>query len=176
MSAANTAFPNEGAGFDEPELFSVRYQPHRSLGPQGFLVVMGIIAGISFVCGLAFLMMGAWPVFGLFGLDVLAIWWGFRLNYRAARACEEITVTPSVIRLRHVAADGTEYREELNPLWTRLTCDAIEDFGVQRLALEMRGRPYVIGSFLHTAQREELAESLSRALAEAKRGVARSAV
>lgn len=176
MSAANTAFPTEGAGFDEPELFSVRYQPHRSLGPRGFLVVMGIIAGISFVCGLAFLMMGAWPVFGLFGLDVLAIWWGFRLNYRAARACEEITVTPSVIRLRHVAADGTEYREELNPLWTRLTCDAIEDFGVQRLALEMRGRPYVIGSFLHTAQREELAESLSRALAEAKRGVARSAV
>ena len=176
MSAANTAFPTEGAGFDEPELFSVRYQPHRSLGPHGFLVVMGIIAGISFVCGLAFLMMGAWPVFGLFGLDVLAIWWGFRLNYRAARACEEITVTPSVIRLRHVAADGTEYREELNPLWTRLTCDAIEDFGVQRLALEMRGRPYVIGSFLHTAQREELAEGLSRALAEAKRGVARSDV
>ncbi|MPT21952.1 MAG: DUF2244 domain-containing protein [Starkeya sp.] len=176
MSAANTAVSNEGAGFDEPELFSVRYQPHRSLGPRGFLVVMGIIAGISFVCGLAFLMMGAWPVFGLFGLDVLAIWWGFRLNYRAARACEEITVTPSVIRLRHVAADGTEYREELNPLWTRLTRDEIEDFGVQRLALEMRGRPYVIGSFLHTAQREELAESLSRALAEAKRGVARSAV
>lgn len=176
MSAANTAFPTEGAGFDEPELFSVRYQPHRSLGPRGFLVVMGIIAGISFVCGLAFLMMGAWPVFGLFGLDVLAIWWGFRLNYRAARACEEITVTPSVIRLRHVAADGTEYREELNPLWTRLTCDEIEDFGVQRLALEMRGRPYVIGSFLHTAQREELAQSLARALAEAKRGVARSTV
>jgi uncharacterized membrane protein len=176
MSAANTASANEGAGFEEPELFSVRYQPHRSLGPRGFLVVMGIIAGISFVCGLAFLMMGAWPVFGLFGLDVLAIWWGFRLNFRAARACEEITVTPSVIRLRHVAADGTEYREELNPLWTRLTRDEIEGFGVQRLALEMRGRPYVIGSFLHTAQREELAESLSRALAEAKRGVARSAV
>ncbi|SCW57282.1 DUF2244 domain-containing protein [Ancylobacter rudongensis] len=176
MSAANTASPNESAGFDEPELFSVRYQPHRSLGPRGFLVVMCIVAGISFVCGLAFLMMGAWPVFGLFGLDVLAIWWGFRLNFRAARACEEITVTPSVIRLRHVAADGTEYREELNPLWTRLTCDEIEDFGVQRLALEMRGRPYVVGSFLHTAQREELAENLARALAEAKRGVARSVV
>ncbi len=176
MSAANTVSPIEGAGLPEPELFSVRYQPHRSLGPRGFMVVMAIIAGISFVCGLAFLMMGAWPVFGLFGLDVLAIWWGFRLNFRAARACEEITVTPSVIRLRHVTADGTEYREELNPLWTRLTCDEIEDFGVQRLALEARGRPYVIGSFLHTAQREELAQSLSRALAEAKRGVARSAV
>lgn len=176
MSAANTVSPIEGAGLPEPELFSVRYQPHRSLGPRGFMVVMAIIAGISFVCGLAFLMMGAWPVFGLFGLDVLAIWWGFRLNFRAARACEEITVTPSVIRLRHVTADGTEYREELNPLWTRLTCDEIEDFGVQRLALEARGRPYVIGSFLHTAQREELAESLARALAEAKRGVARSAV
>lgn len=175
MSAANT-LPHDGAAADEPALFSVRYQPHRSLDRRGFMVVMFVIAGISFVCGLAFLMMGAWPVFGLFGLDVLAIWWAFRLNFRAARACEEIIVTPSLIRLRHVAADGSEYREELNPLWTRITHERIEDYGLQRLALEARGRAYVIGGFLHTAQREELAESLARALAEAKRGVVRSAV
>lgn len=175
MSAANTTPLHDDEATAEPELFSARYQPYRSLDQRGFMVVMVIVAGISFVCGVAFLLMGAWPVFGLFGLDVLAIWWAFRLNFRSARACEEITVTPSVIRLRHVTADGTEYREELNPLWTRLTHEAHEDFGLQRLALEMRGRPYVIGSFLHTAQREELAESLGRALAEAKRGVVRSA-
>ncbi|WP_428028819.1 DUF2244 domain-containing protein [Ancylobacter sp.] len=176
MSAASTLPPEDAFGAAEPALFSARYQPHRSLDQRGFMVVMFIVAGISFVCGLAFLLMGAWPVFGLFGLDVLAIWWALRLNFRSARACEEITVTPSIIRLRHVAADGTEYREELNPLWTRLTHESVEDYGIQRLALEMRGRPYVIGSFLHTAQREELAESLARALAEAKRGVVRSAL
>ncbi|ADH87655.1 Protein of unknown function DUF2244, transmembrane [Ancylobacter novellus DSM 506] len=174
MNAAST---NQALGptiDDEPTLFAARYQPYRSLGQHGFLVVMIIVAGISFVCGTAFLLMGAWPVFGMFGLDALAIYWAFRLNFRQARACEEIVVTPSLIRLRHVAADGTVYEEELNPLWTRLHRELHEDYGLQRLTLEMRGRPYVIGGFLHTAQREELAEQLSRALAEARRGVVRS--
>ncbi|MFD2032164.1 DUF2244 domain-containing protein [Ancylobacter dichloromethanicus] len=58
MSAANTAPLTDGAGHDEPELFSVRYRPHRSLDQRGFMVVMFIVAGISFICGLAFLMMG----------------------------------------------------------------------------------------------------------------------
>ena len=34
--------------------------------------------------------MGAWPVFGFFGLDVLLIYWAFRLNFRAPRATEDI--------------------------------------------------------------------------------------
>lgn len=174
MNTANTASLPDDDGLAEPTLFAVRYQPYRSLDQRGFLVVMIIVAGISFVCGLTFLLMGAWPVFGLFGVDVLAIWWAFRLNFRAARACEEITVTPSLIRLRHVTQDGTVYEEELNPLWTRLNRELHEDYGLQRLTLEMRGRPYVIGSFLHTAQREELADSLALALSEAKRGVVRS--
>ncbi|WP_454683356.1 DUF2244 domain-containing protein [Ancylobacter moscoviensis] len=175
MSAAKTASGRDDRDDAEPTLFEARYHPYRSLDERGFMIVMIIVAGISFVCGLAFLLMGAWPVFGLFGLDVLAIWWAFRMNFRAARTCEEIVVTPSLIRLRHVTPDGTEYREELNPLWTRLNRELHEDYGLQRLTLEMRGRPYVIGSFLHTAQREELADRLSLALNEAKRGVVRSA-
>lgn len=175
MNAANTAGHPGDEDAAEPTLLSVRYQPHRSLNQRGFMIVMGVVAGISFVCGIAFLMMGAWPVFGMFGLDVLAIWLAFRLNFRSARACEEILVTPSLIRLRHVTADGAVFEEELNPLWTRLNRELHEDFGLQRLTLEMRGRPYVIGGFLHTAQREELADSLAAALAQAKRGVPRSA-
>ncbi len=45
--------------------------PHRSLGHAGFLVLMIAIGGISFVAGVVFLLAGAWPVFGFFGLDVL---------------------------------------------------------------------------------------------------------
>lgn len=175
MNAASTAPHFDDDGHAEPTLFAARLTPYRSLDQRGFLIVMIIVAGISFVCGTAFLLMGAWPVFGLFGLDVLAIWWAFRMNFRSARTCEEITVTPSLITLRHVTPDGTTYEEQLNPLWTRLHRESHEDYGLQRLTLEMRGRPYVIGSFLHTAQREELADSLALALGEAKRGVVRSA-
>ena len=68
--------------------------PHRSLGPTGFLILMAVLGGVSFAAGIVFLLVGAWPVFGFFGLDVLLIYCAFRLNYRAARAYEEVTVTP----------------------------------------------------------------------------------
>ena len=53
------------------------------------LMLTRIATGV--VGGVLFLLLGAWPVFGFFGLDVLLIYGAFRLNYRAARAREEIT-------------------------------------------------------------------------------------
>ena len=55
---------------------------------------------------MVFLMMGAWPVLGFFGVDALAIWWAFRINNRTARACEEITMTPSELRVRRTSHRG----------------------------------------------------------------------
>lgn len=173
MSAANSYPTGHTKQDDEPRLYEARFTPHRSLDARGFLIVMAVVAGISFVCGFAFLLMGAWPVFGLFGLDVLAIWWAFRMNFRAARAVEEIVVTPSLITVRQVSAGGEVREARLNPLWTRLDKELHEDFGVQRLTLVSRGMPVVVGSFLHTAQREELALALTHALGTAKRGIHR---
>src|SRR3984957_17535676 len=90
----------------ELKLFSALLTPHRSLNRTGFLVLMGFLSAISFAAGLAFLLMGAWPVFGFFGLDVLLIYWAFRVNFRRARASEEITVTPSELRVRRVSHRG----------------------------------------------------------------------
>ena len=41
-----------------------------------------------------FLLLGAWPVFGFFGLDVLLLYLAFRANYRAAGPTRRSTVTP----------------------------------------------------------------------------------
>src|SRR5258708_21374152 len=84
----------------EPALFSAVVTPHRSLSHAGFLIVMAAVGGISFVAGTAFLLLGAWPVFGFFGLDVLLVYWAFRVNYRAAAAFEAVTVTAFELRLK----------------------------------------------------------------------------
>src|ERR1700709_1808025 len=101
MTAGNDFDPRP-----QPELFSAVLTPHRSLSRTGFLVLMGFVCAISFAAGLAFLLMGAWPGFGFFGLDVLAIYWAFRINFRHARASEEITVTPSELRVRRTSHRG----------------------------------------------------------------------
>src|SRR5271155_1708329 len=102
MTAGNDFDPASA----EPKLFSARLTPHRSLNRTGFLVLMGFLTMVSFAAGVAFLMMGAWPVFGFFGLDVLAVYWAFRINFRRAKAYEDIRVTPSELYVRRVSHRG----------------------------------------------------------------------
>ena len=160
----------------EPPIFSAVLTPHRSLSPTGFLIFMAVLGGMSFITGMVFLIAGAWPVFGFCGLDVLLVYWAFRANYRAAAAFEEVTVTPSVLRLRRVSHRGEIAEWTLNPVWTRLDREKHEEFGLLKLSLVSRGRRLSVAGFLSPKERESFAAALSAALGEARRGPTRAMV
>ena len=151
-------------------IFAAVLTPHRSLSPTGFLIFMLVLGGLSFISGMVFLMAGAWPIFGFFGLDVLLVYWAFRINYRAAYAYEEVTVTASELRLRKVSHHGRVREWTLNPLWVRLDRDEHAEFGIERLYLVSRGARLPIGSFLGPDEKASFAQALSAALGEARRG------
>ena len=154
----------------EPTLFSAIITPHRSLSSTGFLLVMALIGGISFIGGIVFFILGAWPLIGFLGLDVLLVYWAFRANYRAAAAFEEVTVTPSELKLRKVSHRGEVAEWTFNPLWTRLDRETHEEYGLLRLFLVSRGRRLAVAGFLAPQERESFAAALSAALGEARRG------
>jgi len=166
MTAGND-FDSEMA---QPELFSALLTPHRSLNRTGFLVLMAFLSAVSFAAGLAFLLMGAWPVLGFFGLDVLAIYWAFRINFRHARATEEIWVTPSELRVRRVSHRGRVVEFVLNPLWVQLDQKTHAEFGIEKLYLVSKGRRVSIASFLGPDEKASFAKALLAALQTARRG------
>ena len=172
MTESNAQTARERA-FDEPTLFSALLTPHRSLGNVGFLVLMTVVAVVSFVGGVVFYIIGAWPVGGFFGLDALLSYWAFRVNYRAAQAFEEVTVTPSELRVRKVTHKGKVSEWSLNPVWTNLERDAHEEFGLMQLFLVSRGRKLPVATFLGPAEKESFAKALAAAIGEAKRGPTR---
>jgi uncharacterized membrane protein len=159
----------------EPTLFSATLTPHRSLGRTGFVLLMAAIGAVSFIAGIVFLIAGAWPVMGFFGLDVALIYWAFRANYRAARAYEQVTVTASELTLRKVTQWGKATEWTLNPLWVRLDRETHPEFGVQKLFLVSRGQRLPIGAFLGPDEKESFAAALLAALGEARRGPMRTA-
>jgi uncharacterized membrane protein len=165
--AAGNDFDPETA---QPELFSALLTPHRSLNRTGFLVLMTFLSVVSFVAGLAFLMMGAWPVFGFFGLDVLVIYWAFRVNFRRGNATEEIRVTATELRVRRVSHRGHVVEWVLNPLWVRLDQKAHAEFGIEKLYLVSKGRHVAIASFLGPDEKASFAKALTAALQAARRG------
>jgi uncharacterized membrane protein len=158
----------------EPTLFSALLTPHRSLGGVGFIVLMTVIAVVSFAGGVVFYIIGAWPVGFFFGLDAVLIYWAFRVNYRTGDAYEEVTVTPSELRVKKVTHKGKVSEWSLNPVWVRLERETHEDFGLMRLLLVSRGRKLSVGSFLGPDEKESFAAALSAAIGEAKRGPIRN--
>ena len=155
------------ASADEP-FFSALLTPHRSLGRTGFAVLMGVLTVCWLATGAIFLSQGAWPVFGFFGLDVLLVYVAFQLNYRAARAREEVSVSRTALDIRKVAPSGKTEAHRFNPFWSRFSVARHEEIGITRMAVEAQGKIVPIGGFLNPSDRESFAAAFSRALATAK--------
>jgi len=152
----------------EPTIFSAVITPNRSLDRVGFVVLMGLVCFVSFVAGIVFLIAGAWPVVGFFGLDIMLIQLAFRLNYRAARAFEEIEVTREALTVRKVSASGRAHEFGFNPYWVRLEIDRRPDRLISRLRIASHGKRLDIGSFLGPNERENFATAFSAALAKVR--------
>jgi uncharacterized membrane protein len=151
-------------------ILSVRLYPYRSLTRRNFHILLMFFSTVSFATTVPFVIMGAWPVAGFMGLDVLLFFLAFRANYRAARAYEDVRVTPLELLLEKVSPKGIRAEWRFNPSWVRLHKEDHQEFGVQKLALISRGQSVEIGHFLGPDEKARFAEGLSQALAEARRG------
>ena len=136
-----------------------------------FRVLLGLVALVGFATSLPFVILGAWPVAGFFGLDVLLVYIAFKASFRAARAYEDISVTPLELLVQKVSARGAAAEWRFNPVWVRLLRKDHEEFGTQRLDLVSRGSMIEVAGFLGPDAKAVFADELTRALNEARRGV-----
>lgn len=132
------------------------------------MVLMGALMFGWLVTGVFFLSLGAWPVFGFFGLDVLAVYVAFRLNYRAARAREEVSISRTAVDIRQVSPSGKAHEHHFNPFWTRFSVARHAEIGITEMTVEGQGDRVTIGSFLNPEDRDSFAAAFGRALAAAK--------
>ncbi len=151
----------------EREPFRAVLYPHRSLGPTGFLILMSAVGGVSFVTGMVFLIMGAWPVFGFFGLDVALIYFAFKLNYRSGRLYEMVELTPETLTVTRVHPSGRKEHFAFNPYWVRVLL-AEGPQGRTDLRLTSHGHEFSLGRFLTDDERRDLSHALSGALAQTR--------
>lgn len=147
--------------------FDAVLYPHRSLSRKGFLIVMIMVGAISFAGGMAFLMLGAWPVFGFLGLDAALIYIAFRLNFRDGERYERVRLGDDSLEVLQVAPGGAETRASFPPYWTRVLVD-----GEGCLVLRSHGRSMELGRFLVEHEKESFRAALDQALRELRRGPA----
>lgn len=154
---------------DRP-VFAATIRPHQSLGRGGFRVVMigcGLVSGVT---AIACVRAGFWPVAGFFGLDMIGLYVALKASFRHGRSFEEVMISPIEVMLARVTHRGERREWRFNPLWTKLSRVEDDEYGLQRLTLESRREFVVVARDASPPEREEIAQGLSRALAQVKKG------
>ena len=152
------ATPDPPASNADAIHFATSLSPHRSLSPEGFKWLMRAVIAANVVIGLPLFLLGAWPVFGFMGLDVLLLWYLFKRSYLDARRSETFVLTDHELIIDRVAPDGEREQSRLDAYWLRVEAG-------ERLVLASRGNRVVVGRFLSPDERDALAEQLKAALA-----------
>lgn len=148
----------------EPVLFEAVCTAHQSLDDKGMRAVAVFVVGASAAVAALFSVLGAWPVIGFTGLEVLLVL-GLLSRHRrgARRAVEILALVGDRLVVRRTDARGRREEVTLDPYWARVSIE--ERHGTaSRLVLTERRRGVEVGGLLGDAERRELAAMLADAL------------
>ncbi|NEU12233.1 DUF2244 domain-containing protein [Methylobacterium sp. BTF04] len=154
---------------DRP-VFQATIRPHQSLSQDGFKMVMIGCGLVSVVTSVACVRAGFWPVAGFFGLDMIGLYVALKVSFRRGRSFEEVMISPIEVMLARVTHRGERREWRFNPLWTKLTKVEDDEYGMQTLTLVSRREYVVVARDASPPEREVIAQGLTRALAQVKKG------
>jgi uncharacterized membrane protein len=163
------ATDNTGKSFRE----TLTIWPHRSLSSRGFLLVMAALGSLAFCIGLGFFLLGAWPVIGFLGLEILVVWCAFKLNYRAAERRQHLTATPAKLKIENVSPTGKTDITEWPTAWVRVELTPRDEPDThsrqrQKILVRSHGQTAEIGTFLHPAETPKLAREVGQMVERAR--------
>jgi hypothetical protein len=147
----------------DPPVFQARIVPHRSLTARG---LRRLIAAICLICGSSaavFVWLGAWPVGGFTGLELLLAGFLVRRNAAASRESETVNLTRSGLRVTRIDHHGHRRERVLDIAWLRVNLEE-RPGRVPGLLLQVREARVEIGRSLGEEEKRDLAQALAAAL------------
>lgn len=168
MTTRITALSHQPDQDDAPVYMDAELRPNRSLSNYGFRSVMLSMAAMSFVAGIGFLSIGAWPVFGFFGLDVILVFLAFKLNFKAGeRERETIRVTAKEIAISRTCYRGRIGWWHVSPAFARVQVERLNEYEAA-VSLTAGGTSVPLATCLSSPERLAFAEALKSALERAR--------
>ncbi|PZF77448.1 DUF2244 domain-containing protein [Aestuariivirga litoralis] len=140
--------------------------PHRSLNRQGYFVLMGLVILVNLVVAGMFVALGAWPIAGFAGLDVLLVWWAFRVNFADARKLERISITEHELVIDRECERHPPQQQRFVRRWVRVELEEDRERELIGSLVLVSGPTRIsVGEFLAPEERKTLANALRSALA-----------
>jgi uncharacterized membrane protein len=148
---------------DNATLFEAVIVPHRSLSARHLRRLLMVICAMCGASAAMFVWLGAWPVGGFTGLEVVLAGVLFRVNARAVRGSELIMLSEQGLRVVRTEPNGVKRELSLQPAWLNLSVEE-RPGRVPGLVLSARGQRVEIGRSLGEDEKRDLAQALGAAL------------
>ncbi len=148
---------------EDATLFQAIIVPHRSLSPAGLKRLLAVICVACSASAGMFVWLGAWPVGGFTGIELLLAAFLFRLNGREVRGSELVMLTGSGLRVVRTDPRGRRSEITLSPAWLNLLVEE-RPGRVPGLLLVARDIRVEIARSLGEDEKRDLAEALGTAL------------
>ncbi|WP_431281101.1 DUF2244 domain-containing protein [Humitalea sp. 24SJ18S-53] len=147
-----------------PLLFEALSTPPRGLSRGAILRIGLLLGGAAPICGGGFVWLGAWPVFGFLGVEVLLVVALLSAHARwSSRAFERVLLADGRLTIERDNGRGQREKAEMDAYWARPRWIETAP-GEGRLLITLRGRGVEIGMFLNGPERRSLHDALDRAL------------
>ena len=145
------------------KLYEITLYPYRSLNKLGFFILMFILAFISFVAGIIFMLKGAWPVFGFFGLDVLLVYIFFKINFKSGKKKEIIILTKNQLIIEFYDSKRIVKKHYLDANWLKINLIKLKNH-TSKLQISSKNKTIIVGTFLRHQEKIDVLYSLEKAL------------
>ena len=142
-------------------------RPHRSLSKRGFVILLAILAAYNLLLAGFLVLIGAFPVPIFLGVDFLAVFIAFRVNYGRGQAAEHIRVTSDLVQVSH------RYGRVERTVWssptafTRVQLDRVGEHEAH-VRLRLSNRAMSVAGSLGHEERAAFAKRLDGAIQAAR--------
>ena len=126
-------------------------------------LLLTVICVLCVASATLFVRLGAWPVGGFTGLELLLAAWLFRLHLRDGRSSELVLLSASGLRIIRTSAVGRRREIRLEPSWLRVRLTE-RPGRTPALVVEAGSRQEEIGAALGDTEKRDLAQALDAAL------------
>ena len=144
--------------------FSVTARPNSVLGRPGLLVSMAVLVPACSVAGLAFMLIGAWPVTLCMGLHILALLLAFVHVERHTSDFERLTLADDRLIVDTHTLDSDQHLE-FNGYWVQVDLHTTSVGGGNSLCLRSHGKEVPFGRLMSDGERLAVSQELGRRLA-----------
>ena len=143
--------------------FCLELKPNRSGTVRGVHILWGFLLFVFVPTGFVFALIGAWPVFGFMGAELVLLYVALRLNQRNSNALERLSLTDDAFTVERIDRHGAPHSWQFQPQWLRVDLNKPSPY-TAHLSLNSKGQRLNLGRYLTADEKSEVAERLSGVL------------